>query len=205
MIAKWLSRAFPVRTPLHEVTAVLRLPERTAVYADLPGRQTLRRKIREAQRLGVTWRPVKSAEERRELLRIGDERQRTHPNASYRRSELHNEELLQIDLWLVAENREGRPLLLCACPVSGAWCLLRHFYALGDDRDASASRYLMTQVLVDEAVARGARYLVDSGSPFNQSPGLRHFQKMLGFTVARVQVRRPTRRELRRCGLTWQK
>ena len=48
----------------------------------------------------------------------------------------------------------------------------------------------MTQVLVEQLVALGVRYLVDQSSPIGLSNGLRHFQRMLGFRIHRVRVER---------------
>ena len=47
----------------------------------------------------------------------------------------------------------------------------------------------MTQVVVERLVERGVRYLADVSSPAHLSNGCRHFQRMLGFRIARVSLK----------------
>lgn len=203
VVAKWLARSFPLRTPLHELTAVLELPPTLAEYTDVPGKQTLRRKVREATKLGVTWRLVEDDGEKRDLLRLAEEQERAKtedPSAVPDHSEL-----LEIGLWLTATAADGRPLMVAVAPVSREWAILRYFWVLGEGKDASASRYLMTQVLAEQLIRRGVRYLADPVTPLRLSSGLRQFQTMTGFTLIRVAAPRPSAAQLRRAGLTWEK
>lgn len=177
----------PGRLPVHELSSVLRLPARRGDYASGSERQTLRRQVRRAEREGVTWNLV-DGRDRIPLLACAVQRERHHPRAEYRTSGAGTDRLLDHRLWLVALDRAGDPILLSVTPVDGEWAALTYFRTLVDSPAASAARYLMTQVLVDELVDRGVCYLADSSSPIGLSNGLRHFQRMLGFRIHRITV-----------------
>jgi len=171
-------------------TAVLKLPDETGHYSLGASRQTLRRKVRHAQRLGVSWAEVNDSQERRRLLHLAGEHERSHPNMTYRNPSPDNSELLKYRLWLAAYSTEGRPLLLSVSPVEGDLAMLSYFRTLGIGEEQSSARYLMMQVLVENLVSRGVRYLLDSGSVAMPS-GLRHFQRMLGFRIVRIRIASP--------------
>lgn len=182
------------RLPVHELSSVLPIPDQPGVYALGHERQTLRRQSRKAERSGVTWSTVDEADRAR-LLATAVNRERHHPDTTYRTAGEDLERLLDYRLWLVARDREGDPLLLSVTPTSGRWAALTYFRTLVDDPAATAARYLMTQVLADELAARGVGHLADSSSPIGLPNGLRHFQRMLGFRINRVtQGDRPTAR-----------
>jgi hypothetical protein len=166
---------------------VLAVPADSATYVQGRSRQTLRRKIRQAEKAGITWRSEISAEERTQLLKTLAEWEQVHPLERYRIDEPELAYLAEFRLWLVAESRSGEPILVAAIPVSGEWALLRYFRSIGQGDEQSLARYLMTKVLVDELARRGVRYLVDSHTPHLVPSGLRHFQRMTGWRLARLR------------------
>ena len=188
-IYKGLSRSYPIvgRTIVDSATALVMVPRNPADYSIGASKQTLRRKVRAAQKLGVSWTKVDDIETRRYLLELADERERTHPREDYRR-EPHNADMLAYGLWLVAHSDDGRPLVLSVTAVDGEWSLLRHFCALGDGPEYSNARYLLTQILVEQLAEVGVRYLADAVSPAYLPNGLRSFQRTLGFRIVRVRL-----------------
>ncbi|KQT94064.1 hypothetical protein ASG49_03855 [Marmoricola sp. Leaf446] len=172
---------------LQQAVTMLELPEAPRRYDEGRERATQRRKARQAERLGVTWRVVDDPAEKQRLLDAALDYERNHPQEQYRSEAPEHGELLDIDLWLVAEH-EGAPLLLSVTPVDGAWSLLRYFRTLQEGPAASAARYLMTGVLAEELIRRGVRHLCDTRTPFRLPAGLQHFSRMVGFRVRRVKV-----------------
>ena len=186
-IHKGLSRSSPIvgRTVVQSATAVLMVPSNPADYSVGASKQTLRRKVRAAQKAGVTWARIVDTEERQHLLALADERERTHPREQYRRDP-HNADMVAYALWLAAYSADGQPLVLSVTAVDGEWAILRHFCALGDGPDHSNARYYLTQVQVEQLAEAGARYLADAVSPAYLPNGLRSFQRMLGYRTVRV-------------------
>jgi hypothetical protein len=174
-------------------TAVLAVPADPQEHVTGRSAQTLRRKIRSAEKLGVVVRPVSDPEERERLLKLADDTERTHPDAAYRVADPDNQDLLDHDLWLVADDADGDPLLLSVTPVDGDLATLRYFRTLGSGPAHSDSRYLMTHALVAELSAQGVRWLLDTDPPGMQKNGLRHFQRMVGFRYARIRLLRTRR------------
>jgi hypothetical protein len=174
-------------------TDLLRVPATAEEYELGAAKQTLRRQVRGAHKLGVDWRTVDTPDERRELLRLADDQERAHPLEEYRRVAPDNADLLEYRLWLAAYARDGRPLLLSVTPTDGEWALLRYFRTLGDGPEYSAARYLVTRALVGCLAEAGVRYLVNGDIPFILPKGLRHFQRMVGWQVGRVRVAPATR------------
>jgi hypothetical protein len=177
-----------VHTPLHAVSAVLTIPEAAGEYEAGSSKQTLRRKSREAERRGIGWAIVEEHEERRALMELADLHERTHEDARYRDGASDHAELVERGLWLVARARDGRPLLLSVTPVDRGTAALRYFRTLRSDDDASVARYLMTRVLVEELRRRGVRHLLDTTPSMRLPHGLRHFQRMVGFRLKRVEL-----------------
>jgi hypothetical protein len=170
------------------VTPVLTLPSEPSRYALGASKQTLRRMARKAQRLGVTWAEVSDSQERQELLRLARDYERRHPNATYRKPDPDNSDLLDLRLWLAAYSAEGHPILLSVTPVDGEFAFLRYFRIIGSGEEQTKARYLMSEVLVEHLVSRGVRYLIDGEFPARLPNGLRHFQRMLGFRIVRIRV-----------------
>lgn len=183
-----LTRArFGMSTRLHEAASVLELPATPGEYSLGPARATQRRHARKALKLGVTWRLVGDRSDRRQLLADADDFERRHPRRSLRSEEPDNADLLDLDLWIAAFH-EDRPILLTAVVQDGEWSMLRYFRIVDDSAAASHARYLMTGVLADELSSRGARFLIDTVSPFRLNPGLHHFSRMVGFRLQRVRI-----------------
>lgn len=169
------------------VRSVLTLPHETGQYSLGASKQTLRRKMRQAARLGVRWAEVTDPAERQRLAKLADEYVRTHPDVTYRNANPDTSDLPSYGLWLAAYSAEGHPLLLSVTPVDGEIALLRYFRTLGGGEAQSNARYLMTEVLVEHLVNRGVRYLVDGLFPAWLPNGLRHYQRMVGFRIVRIR------------------
>ena len=171
--------------------AVLALPETAEEYLLGASKQTLRRKVRQAQRLGITWRRVDDPVERWDLVRLGNDWERNNPNAQYRNSEPDNSDLPDFELWLLACSSDGRPLVLSVTPVDGQWGMLHYFRGIEAGEEQSLARYYLMTVLVEHLVAAGVCYLFNSGTPIRITNGLRHYQRMVGFRTYRLKVVRP--------------
>jgi len=131
------------------------------------------------------------------LVRDRHQAERDHVDPSYRVPTPHNEDLLDHDVWLTVDDEEARPLLLAVAPRDGPFATLRYFRTLGSGEAHSDARYLATSALVAELARHGVRHLLDTATPAEQTNGLRHFQRMVGFRYARIRLRRrpaPSRR-----------
>ena len=170
-------------------SAMLAVPADPRDHVTGSSAQTLRRKIRAAEKAGVTHRPVTDPDERRRLLEAANHAERSHPDPTHRVATPDNDDLLGHDLWLMAVDRDGEPLLLSVTPVDGELATLRYFRTLGSGSAHSDSRYLMTHALVGELAPLGVRWLIDTEPPGAQKNGLRHFQRMVGFRYGRVRLR----------------
>ena len=179
-------RALGRRTPVHEVTNVLELPSEPGTFSLGRPRATLRRKVRAAQKLGVTWRRVED-HERRHLVELAEAFERANPRTLYRNEEPDTGDLLIFDHWLLAEVGD-RPVLLSITAVDGEWSVLRYFRTLEDSDEASTARYMMTEALAETLAERGVTKLCDQVSPFRLPSGLLHFARMVGFRLMRVRV-----------------
>jgi hypothetical protein len=157
-------------------------------YSAGSSKQTLRRKVRAAQKSGVTWRSVDEPAERRALLNRIHQVLPTKSNYAYTND---NSALLDSGLWTVALGPDGEPLVVAVTPVDGEWALLQFCNALGETRLHSDARYLLTQVVVERLSGLGVRYLFDGVAPHRLSAGLWHFQRMIGFKMARVRAGGP--------------
>jgi hypothetical protein len=190
------------KIPLGPLThkSVLVLPDEPGRYSSGGSKQTLRRKVRKATKLGVRWKVVDCPEERRELLGLATSWERTQPDDRYRKEDADNDDLLAFGLWLAAYREPGEYLLLCVAPVDGQWANLRHYRTVGQGEAQSEARYLLMEALVEELVGRGVRYLVDGRAPAGLPNGLRHFQRMVGFRIHRVRCRFTPRRSHARPG-----
>ena len=188
-----LTRPGPARMPAGATgVAVLDVPADPAQYTDGASKQTLRRKSRSAVKGGATWRPVDDPAERRLLLDLAHAAEAAHPDAQYRVERPELDPLLEHDLWLAAFDGDGTPLMLSVTPHDGEWAHLRYFRTLGSSPLHSDTRYLMTQALVETLARLGVRHLMDGVHPVDLPNGLRHFQRMVGFRVARVHARLTT-------------
>jgi hypothetical protein len=178
-----------VHTPLHAVAAVLTIPERAGEYEAGSSKQTLRRKVRDAQRRGISWAAVEDRALRRGLMELADIHERTHDDARYRNGTSEHSELVDHGFWLVARASDGDPLLLSVTPIDGELGALRYFRTLRSGEEATVARYLMTQVLVEQLRLRGVQRLLDTTPSMRLPHGLRHFQRMVGFRLMRVTLR----------------
>ncbi|MGY1740263.1 MULTISPECIES: hypothetical protein [unclassified Blastococcus] len=168
---------------------VLPVPADPSAYREGARKQTLRRKIRAAERAGVTWRPVPDRAEQVDLAGRLDRALTVKADVRYRQFGKDHAQMAGQGLWSVAEGPDGEPLVLAVTPYDGEWALLRVFITLGEGRQHSDARYLLTAAVVEQLSERGVRHLLDGRGLHELTDGLRHFQRMLGFRVARVRIR----------------
>ena len=168
-------------------SAALAVPADASEHVEGSRAQTLRRKIRAAERQGISCRSVQRAD-RIGLLARANAVEQTHHDEQYRVLTPRNDDLLEHDLWMVAEDGAGEPLLLAVIPVDGELATLRYFRTLGGGDLYSLSRYFATHALVAELSKRGVRWLLDTEPPGAQKNGVRHFQRMVGFRYVRLRV-----------------
>ncbi len=179
---RWMSTPFAT-------TAVLMLPECPDDFGTGASNQTLRRKVRLAERLGVKWTLVDDPAERRALLSASLDFERTHPIERYRIVDAEHPELLDVRLWSAAYADDGRPVLLSVTAVDGEWALNYYYRSIGTGDEQSHARYLALYELGRHLAGTGVRYLFDTTMVTRTTEGLRHFQKMAGFRVVRLRQR----------------
>lgn len=167
------------------VSAVLETPTTPGTYVDGAARQTLRRKIRAAEKQGVTVRIV-PVEERAGLLSLANLHEQANEREEYRNPSPENDDLLEYELWIAAYDAYDQPIMLSVTPCAGEWAVLRYFRTLIGGQASSDARYLMARELAEALAARGVRRLVDSARPHWLPNGLRHFQRMIGFRLVRI-------------------
>lgn len=167
--------------PRDLAVSVLPLPEEPEAYLRGKSRQALRTNSRRAREQGVTCRTLDRWETARRLEQVVPARwyQAVVPGA-----------VADLTAGLctgwVAEDAEGTTEVLAL--TSGAGPLARLDLMLSaPDREGDA-RYLLSAHVVTELAASGARLLAVEGSLL-LSPGLRHFQHLLGFGQATLDVR----------------
>lgn len=184
-------RSAAARLLTRGATPVIEIPACAEGYTNGGRRRTLRKKRNEALRRGVTWRSIDDPGERDRLRVLANQVERTHPDARYRSMDPDNEDLLDLSRWWLAEDAAGIGLLLAVVAVDGDWALLRYFVTLQRHNTAAlAARFLMMQVIVEQLVRDGVRHLVTNMSPIRLTPGLRQFQRHVGFELRRVRTGR---------------
>lgn len=175
----------PSRRAMLGVSAVLATPTVPGTYTEGHTRATVRRKIRAAEKQGITVRPVPEAD-RPMMLALADLHERSNERDEYRNTSPENEDLLDYGLWLAAYDRFDQPIMLAVIPCAGEWAVLRYFRTLVSGQASSDARYLMAREVAEALAARGVRALVDSSRPHWLPNGLRHFQRMIGFRLIRI-------------------
>ncbi|MGT2425265.1 hypothetical protein [Amnibacterium kyonggiense] len=173
---------------LRPAVSLLEIPTDAEEYVQGASKQTLRRKMRSAQKAGVVTRDVEDRGDRIALLAAADEYERLHARAEYRNADADNTALLQVGQWIGAYTASGEPLMLSITPVDGSWASLNYFRTFSSDPAATDTRYLMTKILVDHLAERGVRHLADTVHPAHLQNGLRHFQRVVGFRIHRIVV-----------------
>lgn len=179
------------RALVRGTTAVLVLPDDPAdfVAGSSASKRSLRTKYNKATRQGFQVLRPRTDEERRALLVVAARYEREHRDERYRNEQPELDHLLAVRHWFVAADADGTPLLLAVPGVSGEWAVLEHFKTLQDSDDARLARFWMSVEIVAELRALGVRYFADVLSPIGLPPGLRDFQRRLGYRLFRVVVR----------------
>jgi hypothetical protein len=168
---------------------VLEIPARPQDYSLGSSKQTLRRKVKAAEKLGIYCRPVHDKDEQIALIATLDRAIAVKSNPLYREHDSDHSYLIGSELWTVAFAQDGEPLVIAVTPRDGEWALLQAFVSLGETQHRSDARYLLTKVVVERLAVEGVWHLVDTRSPSQLPNGLRHFQRMLGFRIKRIRMR----------------
>lgn len=156
---------------------VLSLPEERGAYLRGRSRQAVRTSIRKALAAGIVCRPLDSLEERRAVVR------QVVPGMAERADDLL---LAPGDLWRAAFAPSGEPVAVAQVTVDCEWALLKALVSTDH-----ASRYLLHTDLVNALVEAKARHLLVDGpmAPL-LAPELQYWQRLLGYRVASLSVRR---------------
>lgn len=173
----WGFAAFPI--PMDLANALAR-----------PEAKRLRYNLRLAEAADITCRLVHPTE-KPELLERAQHRDRNHSDPVYRVADPRNEDLLDHDPWVVAQDCNGEPLTLAVAATDGEFAVLRYFRTLGDGDDHSLSRYPTHWALVEVLSDNGVRWLLDPNPPAAQTNGVRLFQRIIGFR--HLRIRKPRR------------
>jgi hypothetical protein len=154
---------------------VLHLPERPADYLRGRSRQAVRTNLHRAEAAQLQCRAVFDLDERRCAA-----------------AELGHEEWAAklvdrpSDPFWVARDEAGENVGLLWATVDSEWAMLRLLVAT-----RSEARYALHMALVTYLCSREVRYLfVRERSALLLTPGLQYFQKVLGYRVAHLRVRR---------------
>jgi hypothetical protein len=172
---------------------ILSIPERPSDYSAGASKQTLRRKVRAAEKAGISCRHIDCEIEQRRLVAMLDRAIARKSNPLYREQGSDHSYLIGSGIWTVAFAPDGEPLVIAVTPRDGRWALLRAFVSLGESQERSDARYLLTKVVAERLSSEGVRHLFDTRGPSQLPNGLRHFQRMLGFRIARVRLVREPR------------
>jgi hypothetical protein len=179
LVAKYAGRDRGV--PRDLAVSVLTLPEEPEDYLRGRSKQALRTNSRRAREQGITCRALNPVESAHRLEQVVPDRwyQAVVPGA-------------QADLtaglctgW-VAESPDGTTEVLALTSAAGPLARLDLMLS-APDREGDA-RYLLSAHVVTELATAGRRLLAVDGALL-LSPGLRHFQHLLGFGQARLAVR----------------
>jgi hypothetical protein len=167
---------------------ILPIPVVPDDYSLGSSKQTLRRKVRAAEKAGISCRAVIDRTEQCEFVALIDRAMANKSDPRYREHNTNHSRLIGSGLWTVAFGQSGEPLVISVTPRDGEWALLRAFISLGETQQHSDARYLLTRAVVERLATEGVRHLVDTRGPSELTNGLRHFQRMLGFRIARVKL-----------------
>jgi hypothetical protein len=156
---------------------VLELPEEHGAYLRGRSRQAVRTSVRKALAAAIVCRPLDSIEERRAVAG------HVVPGMAEWEDDLF---MLPGDLWRAAFAPTGVPVAVAQVTVDREWALLK--VLVSSDH---ASRYLLHTDLVNVLVGANARYLLVDGpmAPL-LAPALQYWQRLLGYRVASLSVRR---------------
>lgn len=156
---------------------VLELPDEQGAYLRGRSRQAVRTSIRKALAAGVVCRPLDSIEERRAVAG------QVVPGMAEWADDLF---LLPGDSWRAAFAPDGEPVAVAHVTVDREWALLKGLVS-----SDHASRYLLHTDLVNALVGAKVRYLVVDGpmAPL-LAPELQYWQRLLGYRVVSLSVRR---------------
>jgi hypothetical protein len=171
--------------------AALPVPDNPADSLKSPAAKRLRYTLRTAAAQNITCRRA-TRHEHADLLERANDRDRNHTIEAYRVADPRNDDLLEHDLWIVAEDDTGEPLLLAVTATDGEFAVLRYFRTLGDGEKHSLSRFAAHYRVVEDLSEQGVRWLLDPEPPAAQKNGVRLFQRTVGFRNFRF--RRPGRK-----------
>lgn len=169
--------------PCRVAVSVLALPAEGEEYLRGRSRQAVRTNSRRALEAGVTCRRMGRVEAE---VRIGAELRARGEDALIGpvRADLQSG---LVQAWL-ARDADDVTEVVALTSVDGPFARLDLMLA-APSRESGPSRYLLSAHLVAELAARGVRHLAVDTALFLE-PGLRHFQRLLGFAPMTLDLRR---------------
>ncbi len=161
---------------------VLALPPSRDRYLSGHHRQALRTNLRHAKALGIRCVQIRDPTARREMLKVW----------AQRRGEVEPD----VDDWVASEpssaawwaavDREDLPLAFAAISIDAHWALIHNTVSV-----SHPARWSLHTALVSAAIEDGARHLqVAVPSALRLDAGSRHFQRLLGYRVAHLVLKR---------------
>lgn len=169
--------------PCRLAVSVLALPERGEDYLCGRSRQAVRTNGNRAGEAGVSCRRMGRVEADVRITAVLRARGEDGLIDSVR-EDLHTG---LVQAWL-ARDAEDATEVVALTSVDGAFARLDLMLA-APGREAGPSRYLLSAHLVTELVGRGVRHLAVDTALFLE-PGLRHFQRLLGFVPMTLELAR---------------
>ena len=153
---------------------ILDIPGRPADYLRGRSRQAVRTNLHRADDAHLTCNAVHDRAERRSAA------------IAFGMGESQSLIIRASDLFWVACNPDNENVGALWATVDTEWAMLRFLVA-----NCSEARYALHTTLVNYLSTKGVRYLfAESASALLLTPGLQYFQKLLGYRVAHLRVRR---------------
>jgi len=172
--------------PKHRLAqAVLVVPPSMESYLSGRSRRATRTNLARAVRAGFAVKELVSLEERLDALRrnAGDAPTRADREWLDLWSQRTGEEGR---VWLAAFDQEGSLKALAVATVDMEWAMLE----VGIAREHCA-RWLVETAMLERLVQSRALYLLPAtGNALSGGPSVRHFQRLMGYTVANLRVAR---------------
>jgi hypothetical protein len=158
--------------------AVIRLPEDRATYLRGRHRQALRTNLTKADRLGLAGSEVPG---KRQMERLAEQVRAARYDTEATAEEFPYEDT---DRWFAVRTADDRCVALAGVAVGARDAYLRVLLSAGTRDEAGAARYLAHTMVVHAMMDSGASRLWADG-PLTVSPGLQHFQRLLGYECVR--------------------
>ena len=187
--AAWFSHDFaPIGAPIFGgkfAQAVLDLEAEDQAYLSGPPRQSLRRNMRRARKLGVE---VCSVATYSEWSAAAEEVLRSRRGRPETMTQLRPPPSTQNMAYYVAVDDRHRPVAISVVAIFTESAVLAWSLSVPDHPAALPSRYLLHTFMRSDLRGRGVRHLI-GGTGVRDRPGVHLFQHFLGYEVRNLRIR----------------